>query len=393
MPSINEALFDTYTSHTVDLARVEAGIQKNILLMLKRLERSLLAELARVDPTGPVRTAFQQRRLTALFASTQETLQEHYTTIRRATQSDLIALAHAEQAFFVSAMNGALGVDLVTPALDPATLRILATDSLIQGAPTAEWWARQNKGLRQAFSDEMRQGLLQQETLSQLTQRIRGTQAGHFTDGIMRGPRHKAEALIRSSVQSVANDVRQQTFKEHDDLIKSQVWSSMLDGRTTILCQVRDRKEYTLDGEPIGHTIPSKGFPPIHWNCRSSMVPRTKSWAELSRNDAIKKGKTRRSSIKKAYERRLREAGFSPSEIQARIFQARSSMDGLVPKRLNFPQWLRRRDADNPGFGAQTLGKARWNLWRSGQLSFPDLVNFRGEPLTVAQLRKKINQS
>jgi len=299
-------------------------------------------------------------------------------------------MAQVEQTFVIQSLNEALGIDLVTPTLDAASLKTLTTDTLIQGAPSKEWWKRRASTLQDLFMDEMRQGMLQGEPLAQLLQRVRGTRAGGFKDGIMRVSRTSAERLIRSSVQTAANKIRSEVMNEHKDIIKGKLWHSTLDARTSLICQVRDGRVYTLDDEPVGHSYPALGGAgAAHFSCRSAWVPQTKSWAELSNSQAVTVN-GRRSSIRKSYERRMGQAGFTDAEIKERIFQARSSMDGLVPRTTTFPTWLRQKDAASPGFGAQVLGPTRWNLWRSGQLSFTDLVDFKGQPLTVAALQQKL---
>lgn len=388
MPSINTQLDDRFIRHAVDLARLEAGLQQQAVSILKKLEEELIARLAVSSPTGIARTAFQQRRLTLLLSQVQATIQKWYAELDRATQKELRAFAAVEQDFVVRALNDSFGVDIVTPVLDRVTLRQLAKDTLIQGAPSAEWWSRQSSDLRRRFLDEMRSGVAQGETLAQLMQRVRGTRARSFQDGILRTNRAGAERLVRSSVQTLANRVREDIYAEHSDLIKGVIWHSTLDARTSMQCQVRDRKEYTLDHRPVGHAIPWGGGPgSLHWNCRSSSVPRTRSWAELSRSQAVQSGAgSHPASIRVLYERKLRQAGFSDADIAVRVMDARSSMDGLVPRALTFPQWLRSKENDLPGFGVKVLGPTRWGLWRSGKLSFADLVNFQGEPLRVADL-------
>ena len=56
-----------------------------------------------------------------------------------------------------------------------------------------------------------------------------------------------------------------------------------LDNRTTPLCRALDGKEWSIPGyEPKGHDIPFPGTTP-HWNCRSVVIPVTKTWEELAK--------------------------------------------------------------------------------------------------------------
>jgi hypothetical protein len=151
---------------------------------------------------------------------------------------------------------------------------------------------------------------------------------------------------------------RQHVYEENKDLIASEGWSSTLDTRTSIWCITRDGKAYTPgDHKPIGHKIPWLGGPgKIHWCCRSTSVPRLKSWREL---------------------------GIDEGEVSD---STRASMDGQVPAQQNFEEWLRRQSAARQN---TVLGEGKADLWRRGKITFRDLLDQTGRPLTTEDLRAK----
>jgi hypothetical protein len=62
----------------------------------------------------------------------------------------------------------------------------------------------------------------------------------------------------------------------------------------------------------------------------------------------------------------------------------RAGIDGQISAGLAYEQWLCGKDEP---FQIEVLGRARWELWQRGKLSFEDLVSQNNRPLTIAQLR------
>jgi hypothetical protein len=60
-------------------------------------------------------------------------------------------------------------------------------------------------------------------------------------------------------------------------------------------------------------------------------------------------------------------------------------MDGVVAADLTFDQFLKSKP---PEFADKMLGKGRAELWRSGKITLNQLLDQRGNPLTLAQLKR-----
>lgn len=355
--SANEQLFDIFTAHAIDLLRLEAHERKKVLAFLNELEGEIVAQLAKVDPTGPARTRYQQERLEKLLEQVQETVRTAYRDINRYMVGELVDLADYEAAFVASSMNTVIGVEMATATFTNAQLRGIVNGVLIEGAPITEWWSRQAGDTYQRFVDTMRQGIALGETNADLVRRVRGgTKAGEPVKGFMDISRRNAETLVISSVNSVANSTREETYNDNSDLIKGKVWRSTLDHRTTTLCKVRDKLQYTLDNKPIGHDIPwLQGPGKIHFRCRSTSTPLLRTWRELGVDmDEVPEG-------------------------------TRSSMDGQVPAGMNYEEWLK---AKPTAFQDQTLGAGKARLWRAGKINFHDLIDQTGRERSLAQLRE-----
>lgn len=355
----NDKIADIFTGHAIDLLRLDAGMRKKVRALLRDLERSIVAQLAAIDPTEPVRAAYRQKRLKALLEQVQETTRASYRGISTQMIGELRELAEIEGTFAAGAINRALGFELATAAFTRQQLVSLVGDTLVHGAPVAEWWGRQAGDTLQRFTDQMRQGIALGETNQQLIQRVRGgTRNGSMITGFMDISRRNADSLVRSATMAVANDAREATYQANADILSAVVWTSTLDGRTTIQCQVRDGLRYTLDHKPIGHDVPWGAGPGnLHWGCRSSSRPETKSWREL---------------------------GFDFDELPP---STRASMDGQVAGDLTFEDWLAKRSQAEQD---AALGKGRADLWRDGKITFRDLLDQNGRELSLAELRERV---
>lgn len=360
MATAQARLIDKATAHAVDLLRVSANLRGQVLAVLRRLESSIIAEIAQVDPTGPARETYRQKRLTKILEQTRATIASGYNEAADLQRGFLDDLAPVEQAAQVRMLNTAIKVDVASVALTPVQLREIARGTLILGAPSGEWWARQRASVVQRFTDEMRLGLLRGEGVGDLIRRVRGRAVGRgqYVGGIMDVTTRQAEALARTSVQAVAQSVREQVGRANEDLMNGWTHLSTLDARTSQVCMARSGLRWTFDGEPVGHSLPYSP-PPVHWNCRSQLVYWLKSWEELS-SGRIK-------------------AKFTPA--------TQASMDGQIPADLDYQGWLKTKPE---AFQREVLGPGRYKLFQEGKLTLRQMIDQNDNPLTLKELAKKV---
>ena len=314
---------DRLIQRGIYLERYKSGFNNRILAELEKLEDSLTRELVGLFARGVPNPTRRVQRLEQLLGQTRVIIKRAYAQKKSVAGAQLRRLAANEQAYVAAAINETLGVELADRVLNYDELKKLTDDTLIQGAKSAEWWDRQDADLQQRFGDQMRQGVLRGETLDQLTARVRGTQARAFTDGIMPVTKRQAEALVHTSVQTVANETRGEFFKANSDVVNAIQWVATLDGRTTRICMALSGKMWTTDGRrPIGHSLPYPG-PTAHWRCRSTQIAVLKSWEDLVKGQD-------QAALDEEFRKQLAEQGFSPDEIAQIRRNTRASLDGQV---------------------------------------------------------------
>ena len=282
----NKRLADALIGHNVDLHRVEAQFNLEIQKLLEKLKKDLLKELAAAELDTP-RTDWQKARMREFLKASEATIKDTYDNINSRMTDNLKGLIEVSSDAIVINYNKTLGADLLQPVKwTDETLHRIASDTMIQGAVSREWWSRQSTGFTNKFKDEMRMGMLKGENLAQLKKRI-VQDVIDFTNipkrDIIRTAKRNAEALVRTSTLTVMREAHLDVYSANLDVLDGVQWLSTLDSRTTEQCRARDGLVWTLpDYQPKGHNIPFPG-PSPHWNCRSVIIPVTKSWEELAK--------------------------------------------------------------------------------------------------------------
>lgn len=354
-----EQLQQEAVSAALDVVLMSAETARKVLKLLSSLENDIVHEIVVANVTGVQMTAYRRARLDELLKEVKALSAKVYRSAQKMVDQDMMDAARKVGKQSVELLNGVFGVSIAKASLPPSFLEKLVGDTLIEGAPSDEWWKRQPSQLMQKFADQMRIGMAKGETIDQLIQRVRGVPArnGQMAKaGIMAVQKHQAAALVRTSMQTVTNQTRLEAWRQNSDIVKGVLWVATLDDRTTPICRFLDSKGWVWgdNGElvPEGHDTPFPG-PTAHWGCRSTQIPWTKSWAELTA-----------------------EAG-GDTELAAKLDMVpetnRASMNGPVPKSLSYNDWLKSLPESQ---AKKALGsKANYELWKAGKLvATPDLA-------------------
>lgn len=338
--SVSDQLLDLLTIRQLLLERIIAG--ENIA-MNKQLDS--IAQAITKALKGKELTEYQGKRLDKAVSE--------LASMVKINEPDLAGIA-ASEASFVNGMFASVGIDTVIPPASAVTA--IAQSAVMQGGTMGEWFGQLNETTRFNLSRTIKNGVSLGLTNAQIAKSIMGK--GDKGSEPIAKARRDAMAITRTATQTVANDVRMASYMENADIIKAVQWVSTLDSRTSDICIARAGKTWTFpEFKPIGHSIPWGNGPPAHWACRSTSVPVTRSMAEIT--------------------------GKAADQIAPRT---RASMDGQVAKSLTFDQFLKNKP---PEFADEMLGKGRAELWRSGKITLNQLLDQRGNPLTLAQLQSR----
>ncbi|EET78801.1 phage Mu protein F-like protein [Campylobacter showae] len=217
------------------------------------------------------------------------------------------------------------------------------------GATVRAWNNGLNADQKKRLERELKIGVSLGETTPMLAQRIAQ---------VLEKNKRDATAIALTGAGAIVSEIRQAFFEANDDVIKCYKYQATLDTRTSELCRAYDGLIWDKDYKPIGHNFPfRKPRVNTHFNCRSTIIPVTKSWDELGIEGM--------------------------DEASGRT---RSSMNGYVPQDMTFNDWLK---TQSPETIEKTLGKGRAELFMQGKITMRDLITQQGRVLDLGELAKK----
>ncbi|MDD5053430.1 MAG: phage minor head protein [Sulfuricurvum sp.] len=370
--TIPNKLFDDAMKNQLFTEQYANGLSKKIQNLLTAAQDEIAGKIAKIDPTSPSMTKWKQARLEKLNEEISGIIDNTYKTIATESKKQLTELGKVQSKLAVDKTNKAVKADIFKVTLTPDNVKSIVENTMIDGKVIGDWWANAKESTKTkltaamaAGTQALQIGMVQGESVGDLISRIRGTKT---TPGIMSLTKREATALARTSVLQVANVTRQEVFKANEDVLDGIQFVATLDARTTPQCRAIDGKQYDMQGNPIGHNIPYPGAPPLHWQCRTAIVPITKPWSELA-------GPKSPLTL---------EQKASLSNIPVGL---RSSMNGQVSGEMTYQDWLLTQSVEDQ---QAILGQGKWKLWSENKLDVADLVNNTGKELTLTELKANL---
>lgn len=350
--TVNEQIRDAIIRNTVDIQKYGNGVVNAIMAILNAADQDLVTQLQKRLEKGKFN--WTTARLTAVLNSLRGIVTGSYDDALARLAEEMPALAAHEAQMSVGVLKNQLPpeVDLNIVMPPAVQLAAIASTTPIAVGPEAsllleEIFENLANGKVNRIRQAIRMGMVEGQTIAQMVQRLVGTKANKYRDGILEMDRRGATAIVRTVVNHTSNQAAQMTYSANTDLIKGLRYVATLDTRTSPQCRALDGKVFPVDSGPR---------PPRHVNCRSFMVPVLKSWREL---------------------------GIDADEIPE---GTRASMDGQVPAEMTYSKWLKGiPDAEQ----SEILGATRAMLFRSGKLTLDDFISNTGSILTLQQIRAK----
>jgi len=363
--NINTQIAEKMLNHTVDVTRISADTRLRVIGYLKELEQEIVKMLSKERLTERAK-----KRFLNLKVQVKDAIARTYASIHKTHKQSLKDIAQLEFEFLRKTIKAKVGVDIFNIALSTERINRLVSDTLIQGAKSAEWWSHQDKEFYRRFLNEIRMGMSLGESIDDMVRRIRGKSTRRKISGYVTGKNGKtvlrrfpeyiggitnistrhAETLVRTSAISVSNQARLDSYEANSDVVKGVQWLATLDNKTTLICMNLDGKVWDMNYQPVGHSYPFPG-PTAHWNCRSTQ------------NAVLKSNK---------------ELGLP--EIPGH--------DGKPSDRLNYQKWFSEQSEARQ---REILGDTKFEMYKNDGLSLSQMVDQRANPLTIKELTAKVN--
>ena len=298
--------------NAIDLNRFSNGVAKRIAVAYNDLVLDAVDQLRGIDElAAPAKAA----RLRAILAQLKQSLEGWAESSTALAVEELQGLTVLQSEFVEDQLRKALPVELrdqirsvqISPQFAqsvatvdptainvvslsddlqaavtgaPATFQLTATQGTAVTLPNGKVLAKSFRGLAESqadlFAKTVRNGLLTGESTDKIARRLKGrlrfgdfgplsvrqlAQAGGELTSVAN---YQVIALVRTSLNQVANEASQQVYRANQDVTKRYRYVATLDGKTSPICRALDGQEFEYGKGPK---------PPQHFNCRSTTVP------------------------------------------------------------------------------------------------------------------------
>jgi SPP1 gp7 family putative phage head morphogenesis protein len=255
----------------------------------------------------------------------------------------------------------------------PQTYSLTATQGTMITLPNGEVVSKAFRGIAvdqaERFSQVVRNGLLTGESTPAIAKRLIGRlQFGDY------GPlsvkqlaaaggeltavaNNQVMALVRTSINQVANAASQQVYEANQDITKKYRYIATLDTRTSARCRALDGREFEYGKGPM---------PPQHFNCRSTTVP-ILDYNQLGKDLGIE-------------------------NLEPPPSGKRAASGGMVPSDTTYGEWLKKqpRSVQNDAIGANKVPYFNRLADKYGAKdAMAKLVRDDGSELSLDDLRKR----
>jgi SPP1 gp7 family putative phage head morphogenesis protein len=384
--------------NAIDLNRYSNSVARRVINAYNDIIIDAVDQLRVIDDlAAPVKAA----RLRSILAQLKESLDGWAGDATELTATELQGIAELQSEFVTEQLRKALPEGILRSNINTVEIRpqfaqsVVTTDptqlnvvtlsddlfAAVNGAPqTYSLTAAQgatitlpngqvvSKAFRgiatsqaEQFSQVVRNGLLTGETTPSIAKRLIGSlqfgeeaktvgQIAAAGGQLTQVADNQIIALVRTSINQVANAASQQVYEGNQDITKKYRYIATLDTRTSAICRALDGKEFEYGKGPM---------PPQHFNCRSTTVP---------------------------------VIDYKALDIPPPPEGKRASMDGPVPGNETYGEWLakqpRATQADALGPGKVAYFNRLANKYGPTD-AMAKLVRDDGSELTLAQLRSR----
>jgi len=340
------------------IERLANGVALDAEVLIRDLFDEIAGELAKLDPTMPAAMRHRLARVTKIMDVVRGNAAATYTEIHRQVRLGLAEIG-VQQGVWAGGLlaalapgeigvrlGGAVGLNMMKAAVDA---------QFVEGRLLKSWFADQRAGVGKKVEAQIRLGVLNGEPLGDIVRRVRGRSTGKyrtvtlksgakrrlykFTGGVLQTTTRDAEAVVRTAVNQITNHAHLAVYEANTDLLSGVMFQATLDSNTTLICGSLDGKTW-----PVGS--PDIRTPPLHWQCRSQLVPQVK--------------------------------GFEGMEATSR-----ASEGGPVKGSTRYDGWLK---SQPKGKQETILGKRRSQLFRDGKVTLKDMVRRDGSVIRASEL-------
>lgn len=266
------SFYDASVRHAIYIERYKKRVARQVVERLDVLGGQVFAEVAASDLEQLTR-----RNLDRLLAKLNRIINEAYDPITGDMSASVRDFALYEAEWQAASLERLGGLSDLGVASD-ADLWSAVNSRPFQGKLLKDWLKDLAPNTAARVRQTVRQGYTDGLGAVEVARQIRGTRAQR---GVMDISKRGAETMVRTALAHTASRARDLEFAR-SERIRSIQWVSVLDHRTSTICQNNDgrvgpAKKGSGWKAPAGFKVlkPRMARPPAHPGCRSAIIPLT----------------------------------------------------------------------------------------------------------------------
>lgn len=370
------SVFDVMARHQIAIERAKSGESKRIFSTVSAIDNDIKNIINSLPEN------YTQRQLEKAISSIDLLVATYYQkTVLTTLESSAATIVSFEVEISEDVLKEFLipEGEKIAPVNKAQTLnKTLATS--YQGKKLSTWTKQLGTQKTKDVSSMMRTKAAENATPSDMSSGVRLAVQKSNT-----ASKSISDAYVNQSV----NVSRDEVFSKNPEWVEEILWSSILDGNTTLTCGVRSNLRYNAKTkQPIDHDNEWGGGPGrIHWGCRSLGVPLAAGGKMLVDGKYVSWQTGGKTAIgaEKDYER---GDNLTALGKKAKLPNANNKLEIQdVKASLNYESWLKQQPR---AFIEDTLGVKKAAQFIDGKQSLQRFVVENGRELTVKELEKKL---
>lgn len=345
---IDAALFSKLIKNQINVGRYSEQQARDMVSLLNAADADIAAKLLKWGESQ----RYSPARLRAILAEIKVMVADVYGEAADTLKTEMVAFAEHAAEVAAATIATQMPLEWKPFGLSKQQLAaIISNEPIMVGAESKLLFGEIFQGLagahEKAIRGALRLSMAEGESIMDATTRLTGTMANSFKDGIFEKGRRDMGTIARTVINHVSNRAAQGTFAENSDVLNGWIFTSTLDGKTSITCRSLSGTKWKLGEGPI---------PPRHLNCRSFQTPDIKTFRQL---------------------------GIDRDEMP---ISTRASSGGQIRSDISMDEWMRSQSKSEV---AEMLGPTRAKLFWDGKLKIEKFANERGVTYTLDQLKKR----
>jgi SPP1 gp7 family putative phage head morphogenesis protein len=257
-----EFLIEIAARHQAHLERLKAGEVKKFEPFLQEIDGLIRDQLSRDI------TQYSRTRLESMLEALSAAMGGVYADFEDVWRESVTSAATYEADFELRALGQVVdGVEFAIPPESQIIAAVMAAplgdiDGINGGSLLEAFYRDMTAASIKKIESAIRSGYATGQTTPQILQRIRGTRAAKYKDGLLASVNHRdIETIVRTSLQHASAQAREAVWAANADIIAEVEIVAVLDAKTSRVCRSLDGRRFKIGEGPR---------PPFHPRCRTS---------------------------------------------------------------------------------------------------------------------------